>query len=125
MRNTSLAMTALLLLIAASVGAAELDKLLEQVKTVGPNGKGSPAASAAWEQLSQAEAAQIPQLLAALDDANPLAANWIRGAVDAIAERELDADGKLPAAALENFVLETGHNPRARRLAYEVLLERR
>ena len=60
--------------------------------------------------------------MAALDDAGPLAANWIRTAIDAIAERQLRSGDRLPAAELESFVLDTHHAPKARRLAYEWLL---
>jgi hypothetical protein len=41
--------------------------------------------------------------------------------VDAICERQLQSGGKLPEAALQEFVLDTSHAPRARRLAFEWL----
>src|SRR3712207_8164790 len=41
---------------------------------------------------------------AAMDGAGPRAANWLRAAVDGIAERTLAAGKPLPAKALEAFV---------------------
>jgi hypothetical protein len=87
---------------------------------VGDKGRGNAEAAKAWREVVQSDAATLPDLLVALNGASPLAANWIRGAIDAIAQRELDR-GKLPTAALEEFVLDTSHAPRARRLAYEWL----
>ncbi|MFH1265885.1 MAG: hypothetical protein ABIK89_09155, partial [Planctomycetota bacterium] len=117
-------LTALGLLAActAPTKAVDIEPLLKSLHAVGPQGAGNPQAAQAWEQLARADAAQLPAILAALDDAPPLSANWIRCAVDAIAERELHGGGKLPAEDLEQFVLDTGHAPRARRLAYEWLL---
>jgi len=96
--------------------------MLDSLLAVGPNGAGSRQAAQAWEQLVKLDADQLPAVLAALDRSGPLAANWICTAADAIADRELREGGKLPAAELEPFVLDTRHNPRARRLAYEWLL---
>ena len=111
-------------LIGLSVGSAafaDLKDQLEVIRKVGPQGQGHPAAAVAWKEVIAAEAEALPQILAAFDDANPLAANWLRGAVESIADRTLTADGKLPVAALEKFVLEVKHDPRARRLAFEWL----
>src|SRR5262249_33958019 len=51
------------------------------------------------------------------------AANWLRAAVDAIAERALQAGRPLSAKKLEIFVKERRHAPEARRLAYEWLVK--
>jgi hypothetical protein len=63
----------------------------------------------------------VPVILAAMDGANELALNWLRAAVDSIAERQLAASRKLPVAPLERFLQDTRHHPRARRLAYELI----
>ncbi len=115
---------ALLTVAGAGIPSApceDLRPLLKTLQAVGPKGAGNAEAAKAWEQLVRTDAAQLPAVLAALDGANPLAANWIRTAADTIAERTLRSGGKLPADKLERFVLDTGHNPRARRLAYEWL----
>ena len=119
MRLTLLVLTASIVLSVGSLSAAELDSALATINRVGPKGAGTEAAATAWKRLAQSDASQIPALLAAIDDKNPLAANWIRSAVETIAERESD---DLPADALGKFVTQTDNNPRARRLAYELLL---
>jgi hypothetical protein len=60
--------------------------------------------------------------LAALDDANPVAANYLRAAVEAIADKALGDGKKLPAKELEEFVLNTKHIGAARKLAFDLLL---
>ena len=103
-------------------GAAELGPLLEKLLAVGPKAAGTHEAARAWEQVVRVDAGPLPVVLAAMDRAGPLAANWIRTAADAIAERQLRRGGKLPAAELERFVLDRRHAPRARRVAYEWLV---
>ena len=109
-------------LICHQAAAVEPEPLLEVLKAVGPKGAGNQQATTAWQELSTADVGQLPTILAGLDDAGPLSANWIRAAVDSIAERQLRGGGKLPADRLEMFVNDTGHAPRARRLAYEWLV---
>ena len=99
-----------------------MDGLLAKLRAVGPNGVGHREATAAWSELARADADKLPEILAGLDGAGPLAANWIRTAVDAIAERQLQQGRTLPAAELEKFVLDKQRDPRARRLAYEWLV---
>jgi len=101
--------------------AAEFAPLITKIKAVGPNGAGSAEAAAAWRELSRQDPDTLPTLLAALDDASPLAANWLRSAVDAVAERAAAARRPLPTAALEAFLRDTRHAGAARRLAYELL----
>jgi len=91
------------------------------LRAVGPEGLGNVQASQAWQQLSAADASALPAILTAMEGANDLALNWLRAAVDSIASRELAAGRKLPVAALEKFVRDTKHHPRARRLAYELI----
>ncbi len=104
------------------VPSAGLEPLLKQLLAVGPNGAGNREARAAWEQVARADVSHLPTILAALDEAGPLSANWVRCAADTIAERELRRGGKLPREELEQFVLDRQHAPRARRLAYEWLV---
>ncbi len=112
-------------LCAGPAHAASSPKLADSIKViraVGPEGLGNARASEAWKQLSAAEASALPTILAAMDGANALALNWLRSAVDTITARELAAGRKLPVAALEKFVRDTKHHPRARRLAYELIV---
>lgn len=106
---------------ALSAADGDLSDSLAAIRAVGEKGAGNRPAQEAWRSLAKSPAAKLPDILAGIDGANPLAANYLRALVDAIAERELAGGGKLPADALETFALETSHDPRARRLAYEWL----
>jgi len=111
-----------LLALGGTAGAESgISAHLDALRAVGPEGRGNREASRAWRELAKSGAAELPAILAAMDGAGPLAVNWIRAAVDAIAEREIARGVKLPAEDLEKFILETGHHPRARRLAFEWL----
>jgi hypothetical protein len=103
--------------------AAELAAVLKTLRAVGPNGAGHREATRAWAALvRQADASALPVMLEAMDGANPLAANWLRTAIDAVAERGVQQGQPLPAAAMEKYVLDVRHSPQGRRLAYEWLL---
>jgi hypothetical protein len=120
-RLSLLLLPALLLAVAGS-GGAEVKPLLARIKAVGPEGKGQAAAARAWRELSRCDPETLPDILAALDDANPVAANWLRAAVEAIADRSLSAKKDLPAGRLEAFVRDTRHAGAARRLAFDCLV---
>lgn len=107
---------------ATAATAAELAGPLALLRAVGPHGQGHREATAAWSVVAAADAAALPQVLAALDGANPISANWIRAAADAVAERALVRGGALPAKELEALAVDRRHDSRARRLAYEWLL---
>ncbi len=98
----------------------EFAPLLKALRNVQPEGHGHREASYAWAELtSRADADDLTTILAGMDGAGPLAENWLRAAVDSIAEKNVQRTGKLPVDRLEKFLSHTGHNPRARRLAYE------
>lgn len=105
----------------ANTLSPELDAALKSVRAVGPEGRGNAEASGSWKTLSSGDASTLIPLLEAMDGANDFALNWIRAAVDAVAGRELKAGGKLPLPELGKFLLDTGHNPRARRLAFALI----
>ncbi|HEV3417776.1 MAG TPA: hypothetical protein VG056_13205 [Pirellulales bacterium] len=109
--------------------------LIAEIKNAGPIGAGQKEVTDAWRNLADVDVGRLPEVLAGLDDAGPLAANWIRSAVDAIVERAEaatsprpspsgrgSAGDTLPREALERFLFDTRHAPRGRRLAYEILL---
>jgi hypothetical protein len=81
------------------------------------------AATQAWQQISQADATQMTNILAAMKSDAPLAGNWLRAAVDTIAQRELKAGRELPQSALVEFLENREMSPRARRTAYELLVK--
>jgi hypothetical protein len=110
----------------ASVRADENEELKSAIHTicqVGPEGKGSAEAAGAWKVLAKTPIEQLPLLFAGMDGATPLARNWIRAAVDEIVERAEGGKKPLPTVALENFLTDTRHDPQARRLAFDLLVQ--
>ena len=103
--------------------AATTDELIRTIKAVGKEGAGNPAAIKAVKELSRGSSQTLLPLLNSMDDAGPLAINWLRGAFESVAARELKSTGKLPAQEFEAFVLDKQHDPHPRRLAYEWLLK--
>lgn len=115
-------LVAVLVLACTAMGVrADVADAIATIKAVDHAGKGHKAAVAAVQELSKAPAAELPVILTAMTGANPLATNWLAGAFETIADRELKKGGKLPADALEKFVRDTKQDAAARRLAYEWL----
>jgi len=108
--------------VAGTATSARADEAgaVAAIRAVGREGAGNEAAAAAWKELARSDAGRIPALLAAMDGANPLAANWLATAVDAVAARTR----ALPLAELRGFLADTGHDPHARRLAFELIRDR-
>ena len=94
---------------------------LAVVAAVGPAGAGNAAAAAAWKRLAAGGTAALIPILTAFDAAGPAVANWLRSAVDAIAEGEAKAGRQLPTGVLTAFVNDTKRAPAARRIAFELL----
>lgn len=103
--------------ISASAEGADWSKQLAAIREVGNKGAGHPAATAAALEMKAASASDVPQILAAMDGASPLAENWLRGLAEAAATRR----APLPKTELETFLADTKHSPHARRLSYELL----
>ncbi len=99
----------------------ETAELVQAVNRVGRDGEGHKDAIAAFQHLDRAPAAEIPSILAGMENAGPLAENWLRNAVETIAQRELAAGNSLPTAGIEAFLTDTKNAPRGRRLAFELL----
>lgn len=91
------------------------------IRAVGPEGRGNERASAALVALSSANAEAIPALLESMDGANEYALNWLRNAVEAVVQREKAAGHPLPLDALETILRDRSHEPKARRMAYELI----
>jgi hypothetical protein len=106
---------------ARAAAAEDVGPLIARIKAVGSEGAGNAEASAAWRELAERGPDALPTILAGLDGAGDVAANWLRAAVDAIAERAVEAGRPLPADQLEAFVRQRRHAGTARRLAYEWL----
>ncbi len=101
--------------------AADVAAAVRIIRAVENEGRGNKEAAVGWRELAKCQASDLPAILAAFDGASPLAANYLRSAVETITQRALDSGGVLPAADIEKFVLDTNHDPKARRLAFELL----
>jgi hypothetical protein len=115
-----LSSSAVFLALAAAVSAALPDAAqIDRILAVEPNGKGNAEASAAVKAITAAGAADsVPALLAAMNRANPLAANWLRGTVSAIVQK---SGGKLPPEPLAAFAKDATNRPPGRILAMDLL----
>ncbi|MCI0456668.1 MAG: hypothetical protein L0Z62_06775 [Gemmataceae bacterium] len=111
-----------LLLIWPGLAAADVGPLLARIKAVGKEGAGNVEAARAWQELTARGPEALTDILAALGDANPVAANYLRSAIEAIADKALTSGKTLPAKQLEAFVLDKRHSGPARRLAYDYLV---
>jgi len=121
-RMIALGTIALIVVSTLPAGAAELQLLLKTLRQMEGEGSNNPAATTAWKELTQTAPEKLPEILAAFDDCTVIGANWLNLAVDTIADRAAAKGAKLPAKELEGFVLDRQRNPRARRLAYDLLL---
>ncbi len=106
---------------APALSQEEFQESVRAIKSVGAEGKGNARASQAWRKLSQLGGEDIVKVLTAMDGASNLAANWLRGAVHAVADREINAGRRLPLAVLEAYLKQTEHDPRARRFAFDLI----
>lgn len=116
-----LAVAAILLSPFAVRADVDVPAAIQAIKAVGREGAGNEAASAGWKQLVSGGGVALFPTLKAFDGANPTAANWLRSAIDGIAQAEKKAGRKLPTEALIAFVQEAKNAPAARRIAFELI----
>ena len=114
-------LVAICLKTAGATPPSKLAEPLRLIRAVGSEGRGNAEASVAWKQLAGSEASMLLPILEAMDGANDYALNWLRAAVDAIVSRERSTGGNIPLPELGQFLLDTRHNPRGRRLAFELI----
>lgn len=107
---------------ASGADRTDLTVALETLCTASTDPTAQTAERDAWKMVAAADVRQLPTILNALDQAEPIAVNWIRSAADAIAERTLKETGTLPADMLERYVLEVSHPPLGRRIAFDWLV---
>jgi len=123
MRWIAIGLSLIFITSSQAADLANADKLLASIKAVTKEGAGNQEAGAAWKELVSLGGEVLFPALNALDDATPLASNWLRSAINAIGEKEKAAGRKLPADKLEAFVNDTKRSPAGRRIAYEFLVE--
>ncbi len=96
--------------------------LLTKILAVGPEGQGNAEAAAAWKTLTAgATPADLPELLTAMDQAGPLAANWLRAAIFTLTDRAAAASTPLSPDTLTTFLKNQSHGPAGRLLAADLL----
>jgi hypothetical protein len=94
---------------------------LKTIKAVGAEGAGNEAAAKAWKTLAKSGNAALIPTLESFTGANPVAANWLRSAVSAIAEDAEQGGRVLSQDDLTKFAVNTQQNATARRIAFELL----
>ncbi len=111
-----------LLLLSTVAHAQEVNSLLVRIKAVGKEGANNIDVSKAWKDLVSRGPAVLPDILGGMDDANPIAVNWLRAAVESIQDRGLQSGQPMPKVKIESVLNDKSHSGRARRLAYECLV---
>ncbi|HVJ87108.1 MAG TPA: hypothetical protein VM452_15745 [Caulifigura sp.] len=101
-----------------SVAAGPTEALIARVKAVSDKGQGHKDAVAATAELSKVPPDQLVTLLTAMNDAGPLARNWLRGAFETAASQSVGTPG-FPKSELTKFFADHKNNPAIRRLAFE------
>ncbi len=116
-----LAIPVILLLVGTSASAGDLDAPLKIINSVGKEGVGNAEAAKAWAELVKAGPDALLPILQAIDDSKPTSVNWLRTAIDAIADKHANAGAKFGEDALGIFIRDRKNSPTARALAFEVL----
>jgi hypothetical protein len=117
----AIALLAEICLATPSIDGAEMSAAVDELRMV--TGTADPATQEAWRTLAAADLGELTTILAGMKEASPLAENWLRSACDAVVDRHLRSGGKLPVDVLRDFVLDSSQSPRARRSAYEWLVQ--
>lgn len=92
------------------------------IRAVGLEGAGNEAASEAWKKAAEATPEEMAAILKAMNGANPLAQNWLRAAVEAVADQARKTV-RLPEADLAALVKDTTNDTAPRLLAFEMLMQ--
>jgi len=108
------------LLFTSSLSAASLTQPLADIRAVAKEGVGNEKATAAWQQLTQADPGTLPEVLAGMNGANPLAENWLRAAIGVIADQAMEAK-KLPIEAVQTFLMDTKNSAAPRVVAFDII----
>lgn len=115
-----LSLSLLLSFCSLSLQAASLQAPIDQIRSVTKEGEGNEEATIAWQQITRAEPAALPEVLSGMNGANPLAENWLRTAIGVIADQAIAAK-KLPVSALQAFLSDTKNSPASRVVAFDIL----
>ncbi len=109
----------LALLWAVGMAKADIATSIAALRGTGPGGKGNAQAASAWRELVGHGPAALVPALGALDDEDPVSANWLRPALDAILEKS--GNDRIPARELELFLEDRKGGRMARACALELI----
>ncbi len=98
-------------------GSDDLNRAIQVVLAIGHEGVGNGPAVQAMQVLNAATPAQIPELLAAMDQANPVAANYLRAAIESAQRRE----GEIPIGSIGEYLADRGRSSASRVYAFDLL----
>ena len=108
--------------VAKTQATEKVTEALQTIDQAGPQGRGSKAASQAADRLLQEGIEILPQLFEHMNTDNLVAANWCRYVYQQIVTRELaKPKPQIPADFLRRYILESKHQGRTRRLAWDLL----
>ena len=107
--------------LSSFASAADVERLTETINAIGLDGQGYPAAVDAEQLLGKLDVEAIPQILAAMDTQKPVAANWLRGAVESIADRSRKEGHPIPNKLLIDFIEKSDNSPKGRTVAFHLL----
>ncbi|MEW4561801.1 hypothetical protein AB1K70_04705 [Bremerella sp. JC770] len=110
-----------LALSVSPLAADEAAKLAQQINAIGSEADGYPAAAKAVTALSKMNADAIPTVLAAMQEDRPVASNWLRGAVEAMADKGRREGSPITNDTLIAFIDDPQHSPKSRSVAYHLL----
>jgi hypothetical protein len=108
-------------IIVASSARAGVEDSVKALASIGREGQGNEAATAAWQQVVRTGPAALPLLLASSGKASAVADTWLRLAGDAIVDAALREKQAVPLAEIESFLRDTNHPAPARQLAFDLL----
>ncbi len=101
--------------------SAQEDRSVHQsiasIRAVGKEGAGFEQAIPAAKRLRGMAVDQLPVLLDALAETNPIAENWLRGVVFDVVRNA----GQAPLRMLSDYAMDQSHNPTGRGLAMELI----
>src|SRR5438132_2800074 len=80
---------AFLVFVAPPARAAGIAAHISTIRAISAEGRGNQEAALAWRELARHRAGAMIEILEGLDGANPLAANYLRSAVETISQKEL------------------------------------
>lgn len=114
---------ALLLSVSPAVAgeATELINKIHAIDAIRGEALGYPEAVKAVTALSQMNADAIPEVLAAMKQDRPVAANWLRGAAEAMADKARQDGQPIANATLVAFIETDKHSPKSRWVAFNLL----